>query len=203
MCMTHSPHMPSGWVSQLNSWCWLVLSRGVWVSMQSQFPHSLCLPHLSSLRLLESQFDPPALLSRTINSVQFSQLDFFPPLVLSLNTSTRGGGTKENKSIQIAYSFKLGTFCFKCTICSFNPTVFPVSGSSTRRAQKPCTSCLDLTHRTVCPWGQRDPSSSSRASFWWWSGWRLCHRLTHYFLSLCGLAPGVTVTVRHALPDPA
>lgn len=30
-----------------------------------------------------------------------------------------------------------------------------------------------------------------------------CHRLTHYFLSLCGLAPGVTVTVRHTLPDPA
>lgn len=100
--------------------------------MQSQFPHSLCLPHLSSLRLLESQSDPPALLSRTINSVQFSQLDFFPPLVLSLNTSARaGGGTKENKPIQIVYNFKLGTFCFKCTICSFNPTVFPVSGSST------------------------------------------------------------------------
>lgn len=103
--MTHSPHMPSGWVSQLNSWCWLVLSRGVWVSMQSQFPHSLCLPHLSSLRLLESQFDPPALLSRTINSVQFSQLDFFPPLVLSLNTSARAGGGGPKRTSQ----FKLST----------------------------------------------------------------------------------------------
>lgn len=85
----------------------------------------------------------------------------------------------------------------------FQPYGLSSPGSSTRRAQEPCTSSLDLTHRTVCPWGQRDPSSSSRASFWWWSGWRLCHRLTHYFLSLCGLAPGVTVTVRHTLPDPA
>lgn len=42
----------------------------------------------------------------------------------------KGGKTKVNNPIQIVYSFKLGTFCFKCTICSFNPTVFPVSGSS-------------------------------------------------------------------------
>lgn len=157
--------MASGWVSQLNSWCWLVLSRGVWVSMRPQFPHSLCLPNLSSLRLLESQFDSPALLSRTINSVQFSQLDFFFPSCSELKhfflQGEEGrGGTKENKPIQIVCSFKLGTFCFKCTICSFNPTVFPVFGSSTRGAQGPCTSCLDLTHRTVYPWGQSDPCSS-------------------------------------------
>lgn len=58
-----------------------------------------------------------------------------------------------------------------------------------------------LTHRTVCSWGQSDLCSSSHGSLWW-SCWTLCHRLTHYFLWLCGLATGVTVTVRHhRLPE--
>lgn len=50
-------------------------------------------PILVYMMLLESvsqsTHDPPALLLGTINSVQFSQPDFFP-LLLSLNTSAKG-----------------------------------------------------------------------------------------------------------------
>lgn len=60
-------------------------------------------PILIYSRLLEPQFhrvlpDPLALLSGTINRVQFSQLGFLFPLVLNLNTSARGKTkTKQHK----------------------------------------------------------------------------------------------------------
>lgn len=100
--MTHSPH----------SWCWLALSRGVWVSMRPQFPHSLCHPPLSSLRLLEFQFHRVLMIHQLysrglLTLFNFLSLIFFSPLILSLNTSARGkrSGEKPKWTIQ----FKLST----------------------------------------------------------------------------------------------
>lgn len=90
------------------------------------------LPVVVYLRLLEPQFhrelhDPLALLSGTINCVQFSQLDFlfFYPSYFELKYFYKGeeknktAQTTVNNKIQAVYNFKSGTIYFMCGLWFF------------------------------------------------------------------------------------